>query len=147
MAVLELASPFQSGTFSYGDSTIEWRTLLNTPCYGFNGPNACYSSTCKHDGSKSKLQQSAPVATTTKSITEQQQLINQRSSLKSSELSVKFNWRTVSGSCSSSDSNYASDELVLADVTATDNQTTKISSTEQMNVYVCSNGSSPNFNE
>ncbi|XP_031638496.1 protein snail homolog Sna-like [Contarinia nasturtii] len=36
----------------YGDTEFEWRSLLNTPCYGFSGPNACYSTTCTHNARK-----------------------------------------------------------------------------------------------
>lgn len=45
-----MTSPFHeaSGPQTYGNYNYEWRTLLNTPCYGFSGPNACYSSTCTH---------------------------------------------------------------------------------------------------
>lgn len=48
----KLSSPYYEppGIHTYGDRTFEWRTLLNTRCYGFNGPNACYSSTCSHNG-------------------------------------------------------------------------------------------------
>lgn len=46
-----MASPFHEkpGIKKYGDITYEWLPLLKTPCYGFNGPNACYSATCKHN--------------------------------------------------------------------------------------------------
>lgn len=37
----------------HGDIEFEWLSLLNTPCYGFSGPNACYSSTCSHNPSSS----------------------------------------------------------------------------------------------
>lgn len=93
---MALASPFQKvpGTFKFGDYTYEWRSLLDTPCYGFNGPNACYSSTCKHDGAKSRQQQP-----------KKQQFIKRKSSLSTSKFSVKFNVRAVpGGSASDSDS-------------------------------------------
>lgn len=48
-----MASPYhvEFGPQKYGDIVFEWRNLLQTPCYGFNGPNACYSSTCSHNPS------------------------------------------------------------------------------------------------
>lgn len=51
-----MTSPFHQapGIQKYGDVVFEWRSLLNTPCYGFNGPNACYSSTCSHNPSLSE---------------------------------------------------------------------------------------------
>ncbi|XP_055303947.1 zinc finger protein 333-like [Sitodiplosis mosellana] len=46
-----MTSPFHEalGPQKYGDFVFEWRSLLNTPCYGFSGPNACYSTTCSHN--------------------------------------------------------------------------------------------------
>lgn len=37
------------GVFKFGEIEFEWLPLLKTPCNGFNGPNACYSSSCKHE--------------------------------------------------------------------------------------------------
>lgn len=52
----KMASPFHElpGLRKYCDIVFEWRSLLQTPCYGFNGPNACYSSTCNHNPSLSE---------------------------------------------------------------------------------------------
>lgn len=129
---MALLSPFQRvpGTFKYGDLTYEWRTLLNTPCYGFNGPNACYSSTCKHDGSVSTP------------IQQQEHRSATKRKLALSKLSMKFNWQSVSDNNSESDSggsisNYVGggDERILD----TGNSAIKSLLTEQMNVYVSSN--------
>lgn len=52
-----MTSPFheeQGVKHKHGDIEFEWRSLLDTPCYGFSGPNACYSSTCNHYPSPSK---------------------------------------------------------------------------------------------
>lgn len=51
-----MASPFHElpGLRKYRDTVFEWRSLLHTPCYGFSGPNACYSSTCSHNPSSSE---------------------------------------------------------------------------------------------
>lgn len=48
-----MTSPYHEdlGVYKYGEYVYEWRSLLNTPCFGFNGPNACYSSTCSHNPS------------------------------------------------------------------------------------------------
>lgn len=94
-----LASPFQKvpGTFKFGDYSYEWRSLLDTPCYGFNGPNACYSSTCKHEGSKSRQHQPKIP-----------QFIKPKSSSSMPKFSVKFNVRTVPGSANESDSSSTS---------------------------------------
>lgn len=53
-------NPFHAepGIHKFGDTEFEWRSLLSTPCYGFSGPNACYSSTCKHNGLASKPKKS-----------------------------------------------------------------------------------------
>lgn len=53
-----MTSPYsgESGPQKYGDYVFEWRSLLNTPCYGFSGPNACYSTTCKHNGTVSETE-------------------------------------------------------------------------------------------
>lgn len=97
---MALASPFQRvpGTFKFGDYTYSWRSLLDTPCYGFNGPNACYSSTCKHDGSK-------------KQQPKMQQFVKQKSSSASSstsKFSVKFNVRTIPNSVCDTDNSSSS---------------------------------------
>lgn len=54
----KMISPFHevSGPQKYGDIEYEWRSLLKTPCYGFNGPNACYSSTCDHNPPSSNVE-------------------------------------------------------------------------------------------
>lgn len=48
-----MSSPFERvpGTHKFGNYDFEWLPLLKTPCYGFSGPNACYSTTCKHNPS------------------------------------------------------------------------------------------------
>lgn len=53
-----MTSPFHEtpGPQTYGDYVFEWRTLLNTPCYGFSGPNACLSTTCDHNPSLSETE-------------------------------------------------------------------------------------------
>lgn len=44
-------SPFLQtpGKQRFGNYDIEWLPMLKSPCYGFNGPNACYSPSCKHN--------------------------------------------------------------------------------------------------
>lgn len=93
MALASLASPFQRvpGTFKFGDYTYEWRSLLETPCYGFNGPNACLDPTCKHDGgARFKKEQSKG------------QQFKQKSS--TSKFLLKFNVRAISGDSDSKSS-------------------------------------------
>lgn len=73
----KMTSPFHElpGLRKYCDVVFEWRSLLQTPCFGFNGPNACYSSTCNHNPS----------------LTEpEKQLVNAKLQ-KSSKLPFKFN--------------------------------------------------------
>lgn len=72
-----MASPFHEtpGKHHYGDIVYEWRSLLSTPCYGFNGPNACYSTTCTHN----------PI------ISEQQKQISKQILATSSKFCTKFN--------------------------------------------------------
>lgn len=45
------ASPYTApeGVQKHGDLEFKWLPLLQTPCYGFSGPYACYSSTCTHN--------------------------------------------------------------------------------------------------
>lgn len=52
----KMASLFheEAGPQKYGEYVFEWLPLLQTPCYGFSGPNACYSTTCNHNPSLSK---------------------------------------------------------------------------------------------
>lgn len=129
------ATPFRKMSYTNGDCSFEWQTLLNTPCYGFNGPNACYSSTCKHDGSKS-----------TTTATKSQHLTGQKSAAPN--LSVKFNWRTLYGRGGSSDSSNDSAEHVLATVTTgivNDSPKVNASLAEQMNTGERSNGIVPKF--
>lgn len=38
-----------SGEHTFGEYKFEWLPLHKTPCFGFSGPNACYSSTCDHN--------------------------------------------------------------------------------------------------
>lgn len=38
-----------SGVHTFGEYKFEWLPLQKTPCFGFSGPNACYSSTCDHN--------------------------------------------------------------------------------------------------
>lgn len=38
-----------SGVHSFDEYKFEWLPLHKTPCFGFSGPNACYSSTCDHN--------------------------------------------------------------------------------------------------
>lgn len=79
-----MTSPFYEapGIHKYGDRVYEWRSLLNTPCYGFNGPNACYSSTCSHIPAEKKPEKP----------------LNKRKIPNSSNLSLKvhFNGRKMS---------------------------------------------------
>lgn len=46
-----MMSPFTvpQGAQKHGDLEFKWLPLLETPCFGFSGPYACYSNTCKHN--------------------------------------------------------------------------------------------------
>lgn len=50
-----MTSPFHEDpnqTLEYSNIKYKWIPFLQTPCYGFSGPNACFSSTCKHSARK-----------------------------------------------------------------------------------------------
>lgn len=51
----KMASPYAApkGVQQYGDMEFEWLSMLQTPCYGFSGPYACYSSACTHNDATS----------------------------------------------------------------------------------------------
>lgn len=58
------------GTKKYGAYEFEWLPLLKTPCYGFSGPNACYSKTCTHNPTlvttgKQQIRLKYPISTKT----------------------------------------------------------------------------------
>lgn len=105
-----MTSPFHEapGIHKYGDVMFEWRSLLNTPCYGFNGPNACYSSTCSHNPSLSDSEK---------------QLTNKRLST-SSKLLLKLNYNGRKASRNERASDYITTKSSLASHL-----------TVQMNVY------------
>lgn len=88
-----MTSPFYEapGMHKYGERVYEWRSLLNTPCYGFNGPNACYSSTCSHNPSDNKP--------------EKQLTKRKLSSSSNISLKVNFNGRRMSSGERASDHN------------------------------------------
>lgn len=46
-----MTSPYTapSGTQKFGNIEYEWLPLLKTPCLGFSGPFACYSTSCNHN--------------------------------------------------------------------------------------------------
>lgn len=76
------SSPFHEspGQHKFGDRLFEWRSLLDTPCYGFSGPNACYSSTCNHG---------APISTEPEKKSIKSKLSNSSKSLFKFHLNAK----------------------------------------------------------